>query len=105
MKLEMDERWWRLCRQVGARGDTLRELILLTNCYREPWRAYHTASHIETMLIEFDRFRRSEESGNVNPEVVEMCTWNHDAVYHPEEKDNEEKSVLFFKAAAARMQA
>lgn len=61
----------------------------LAAAYSEPHRHYHTASHIEHCLAEFDAVAGLCES----PDEVEFGIWLHDVVYDPRASDNEEQSA------------
>lgn len=62
---------------------------ILTDCYNEPHRAYHTMQHIRECLMQFDNVAEMAE----NPDHIEAAIWFHDAVYDPKSHDNEEKSA------------
>jgi predicted metal-dependent HD superfamily phosphohydrolase len=85
------DRWWALCYRLGVKWgwDKDKALVNLLNLYTEPDRAYHTLTHIEDCLKEFDQVRRLA----VNPDALEMALWLHDVIYDPKEKDNEARSA------------
>lgn len=93
------ERWSELCRRLGARGDVSAVYDRLAALYEEPHRAYHTLSHIEHCLVEFDEGRALAE----DPLAVEFAIWFHDAIYDPHANDNEERSAALAQEAARDM--
>lgn len=66
----------------------------LRGLYGESHRYYHSFSHIQRCLDEFDRVSNLVE----NPDTVEMALWFHDAIYVPAAKNNEWRSVELFRA-------
>jgi predicted metal-dependent HD superfamily phosphohydrolase len=60
--------------------------------YSEPWRRYHTLSHLRHCLGEFDEVAHLVDS----PEQVEVALWFHDAIYVLDGRDNEARSVELF---------
>jgi len=71
----------------------------LVTAYSEPLRHYHTASHIEHCLAEFDAVANLCES----PDEVEFGIWLHDVVYNPRASDNEEQSARIAGEILAKM--
>jgi predicted metal-dependent HD superfamily phosphohydrolase len=59
--------------------------------YREPHRGYHTLSHIEAMLQEFESVR----SLAIEPDAVWMAICIHDVIYNPRSSTNESNSALW----------
>jgi len=81
-------------RRIGAGArDVFDELETL---YGESHRRYHTASHIEHCLHQFDL---AADRMN-DPDAVEMAVWFHDAIYEIPGKDNELRSAELFAAMA-----
>ena len=66
----------------------------LVEKYSEPWRAYHSISHINNSLNYFDDC--SDHA--INPDAVELAIWFHDCIYELGATDNEEKSKDWFLA-------
>lgn len=83
------EKWSRLWRAVGCRGDSRPGYEHLARNYSEPQRHYHNFRHIAECLEMFDSARQLAEQ----PLAVEMAIWFHDAVYDPRAPDNEEQSA------------
>ena len=74
---ELDSVRQQLLWRRGAR--TLGEAVAdrLFQAYREPHRRYHTLSHIDAMLRDFDAQQRPWKHAR----AVEWAVWFHDAVY------------------------
>ena len=70
-------------------SDNLQMLERLSSAYSEPHRHYHTASHIEACLLEFDAVRALAQS----EAEVEIALWFHDVIYLPRASDNERRSA------------
>ena len=60
--------------------------------YNEPWRVYHSLSHISNTLKYFDACRDQA----VNPDAIEIAIWFHDCIYKLGAADNEQKSKDWF---------
>ena len=82
------ERWSRACIDIGA--------VPEASGYRRVRRAwsgmsrhYHTLSHLDACLREFD----SARSLATRPAEVELALWLHDAVYRSWRRDNEQRSA------------
>lgn len=59
--------------------------------YSEPQRAYHTLTHIEQLLGQFD----SIKSFLSEPDTIALALYYHDIVYDPTRSDNEQKSAEY----------
>ena len=59
--------------------------------YGEPQRAYHTLSHIEQLLVQFDSIRHHLTA----PYIVALALYYHDVIYDPTRADNEQKSAEY----------
>lgn len=70
----------------------------LIAAYSEKQRAYHTVQHLYECLSLYELIR-SELN---DPYSVALALWFHDAVYDPEAKDNELKSVELFEQAMSQ---
>lgn len=82
--------WWAL----GVRADAaLREQVLA--CYAEPQRSYHTRQHLHECLAWLPRLAAEAE----RPAEVALALWFHDAVYRPEQHDNEARSADWARSA------
>jgi predicted metal-dependent HD superfamily phosphohydrolase len=90
-------RWTLLWRSLGADRADLALCRELQWRYAEPWRAYHTATHIVECLSEFDDVRAHCE----RPDEVELALWFHDAIYDTRRSDNEARSAEWAMAALA----
>lgn len=61
----------------------------LAALYNETHRAYHTLTHIDSMLTLMDSVGRQSVA-------IELATWFHDAIYDPTRSDNEDRSADLF---------
>lgn len=64
--------------------------------YNETHRAYHTLTHINSMLTLMDSLNRQSVA-------IELATWFHDVIYDPTRSDNEEQSAVLFEEFARRV--
>jgi predicted metal-dependent HD superfamily phosphohydrolase len=100
-------RWQALWQRLGVEDAALqgagRQLI---NRYTEG-RFYHTEEHLQSVLAQLDwakgALERSGELEGLSPaqrqklfDTVEIAIWYHDAVYNPQENDNEARSRDLF---------
>ncbi|MGW0603478.1 HD domain-containing protein [Streptomyces sp. NPDC002640] len=63
--------------------------------WAEPQRRYHTLTHLTAVLDRVDELERYA----ADADVVRLAAWFHDAVYHPERSENEERSARLAEAA------
>ncbi|MEW2625710.1 hypothetical protein [Streptomyces sp. NPDC048106] len=63
--------------------------------WQEPQRRYHTLAHLTAVLDHVDALERYA----ADPDVVRLAAWFHDAVYHPERSENEERSARLAERA------
>jgi predicted metal-dependent HD superfamily phosphohydrolase len=87
------EKWTKLWREIGAKGDGLAVYQELVALYSEPHRHYHNLQHIADRLSEFDSARELARQ----PLAVESAIWFHDAICNTRASDNEEKSAELAK--------
>lgn len=80
-------RAWR--HAVGAAHDGYVDAVLTR--YREPHRAYHTATHI-MMVLRHVHDITAASAADPSPELVVAALY-HDAIYDPRSTDNEAKSA------------
>ena len=59
--------------------------------YGEPQRAYHTLSHIEQLLVQFESIKHHLTA----PYIVALALYYHDVIYDPTRVDNEQKSAEY----------
>ena len=59
--------------------------------YGESQRAYHTLSHIEQLLVQFDSIKHNLSE----PHIVALALYYHDVIYNPTRADNEQKSAEY----------
>ena len=59
--------------------------------YDEPQRAYHTLSHIEQLLVQFESIKHNL----FEPHIVALALYYHDVIYDPTRADNEQKSAEY----------
>ncbi|MET7483469.1 hypothetical protein [Streptomyces sp. NPDC005538] len=65
--------------------------------WQEPQRHYHTLTHLTAVLDHVDVL----EKHAADPDVVRLAAWFHDAVYHPDRSENEERSARLAERALA----
>jgi len=82
-------RWVKLWRDAGAKGDSEPAFGVLVERYSESHRAYHNLAHVLDCLDEFESARQLAR----NDTAVALALWYHDIVYDPRAKDNEERSA------------
>ncbi|QER39475.1 metal-dependent hydrolase [Acinetobacter suaedae] len=70
----------------------------LIAAYSEKQRAYHTLQHVYECLILLESIRSDLKDAY----SVELALWFHDAIYDPQAKDNEMKSVELFEKYMAQ---
>lgn len=63
----------------------------LQAAYQQPHRSYHTLQHINECLRLFDSYRHLAKQ----PLAVEFALWFHDAVYQPQQSNNEQQSAVW----------
>jgi predicted metal-dependent HD superfamily phosphohydrolase len=82
------ERWSRACIDIGAAPEASGYRRV-----RRSWsgigRHYHTLSHLDACLREFDEARDLAS----RPAEAELALWLHDAVYRSWRRDNEQRSA------------
>jgi predicted metal-dependent HD superfamily phosphohydrolase len=67
---------------------------LLTR-WQEPQRRYHTLTHLTAVLDHIDVLEEYADT----PDLVRLAAWFHDAVYHPDRSENEERSARLAERA------
>jgi len=82
-------RWNNLLQRLTGNAAPPEVFERLVAAYGEFRRHYHTATHIEHCLAEFDSAKQLCEA----PDEVEFGIWLHDVVYEPLAADNEERSA------------
>ena len=93
MTSESSERWTRLWREIGAKGDGISVYHELVSFYSESHRRYHNLRHVADCLKEFDPAKHLAQQ----PLAIEAAIWFHDAIYNTHAPDNEEKSAELAK--------
>lgn len=91
-------RWTRAL--AGARGsaagpDPVPYADNLLAGWREPQRRYHTLAHLVAVLDHVDTLEEYAD----DPDAVRLAAWFHDAVYHPDRSENEERSARLAERA------
>ncbi|MEM1136879.1 MAG: hypothetical protein AAGI07_13660 [Bacteroidota bacterium] len=90
MENELLFHWQKLFEKYNTDVAFIRETgIMLINRYNESHRKYHNLYHIRDMLNTIDR----ESKHLKKPALLLLATWFHDAIYSPENTDNETKSA------------
>ncbi|MCX4823962.1 hypothetical protein OG883_29625 [Streptomyces sp. NBC_01142] len=65
--------------------------------WAEPQRRYHTTAHLAAVLDHIDTLAGHAD----DPDLVRLAAWFHDAVYHPDRSENEERSARLAERALA----
>jgi predicted metal-dependent HD superfamily phosphohydrolase len=96
---DLRSRWRILTASVGVveRAADIGEALIAA--YAEPHRRYHSLSHVRWLLEEEQRRAALIR----DRALVQFAIWFHDAIYQPVEKDNEERSAEWAKAALAQL--
>jgi predicted metal-dependent HD superfamily phosphohydrolase len=84
-------RFQQLCHRLGSHGEALMAYRCLVEAYTQPHRVYHTITHLEDCLQQFDR----STTEACNPDEVEAALWFHDVIYDPKAADNEMRSATW----------
>jgi predicted metal-dependent HD superfamily phosphohydrolase len=88
----LQEQWSGLCARYGAGPSEIESLFkTLVDHYSAKDRAYHTLSHIQSLLSMGESFRDKFQ----NYDAVRFAIWFHDVIYNTKKSDNEEKSADF----------
>ncbi|MEV6481437.1 hypothetical protein [Streptomyces sp. NPDC051576] len=93
-------RWTRAlegARSPGGGPDPVPYAENLLVRWQEPQRHYHTLTHLTAILDHVDVL----EKHAADPDVVRLAAWFHDAVYHPDRSENEERSARLAERALA----
>ncbi|MDH2389663.1 hypothetical protein QCN29_12835 [Streptomyces sp. HNM0663] len=95
---DLRRRWARAL--VAARGgaaepDPTPYADNLLDRWGEPQRRYHTTEHLVAVLDRVDTLAPYAQ----DPQLVRLAAWFHDAVYHPERSENEERSARLAERA------
>jgi predicted metal-dependent HD superfamily phosphohydrolase len=67
--------------------------------WSEPHRHYHTLAHLVAVLAAIDQY----SDYSVQPSLVRLAAWYHDAVYNPRRLDNEEQSAILAEQQLASL--
>ncbi|MFT4973392.1 MAG: putative metal-dependent HD superfamily phosphohydrolase [Saprospiraceae bacterium] len=70
-------------------NDALEVLTILLERHTENQRHYHDLSHLYNLYL----VKNEHENFLKNPLLIEAAIWFHDAIYIPQNKDNEAKSA------------
>lgn len=89
------QRWQRLWLALGASVADWVLFAQLQASYAEPGRAYHNTQHILNCLAYFDTLPMLAEQ----PTEIEIAIWFHDALYDPQQSDNEVRSAEWARHA------
>jgi predicted metal-dependent HD superfamily phosphohydrolase len=82
------QRWSKACIAIGVAPDES-DYRQLRRAWRSMGRHYHTLSHLEACLREFD----AAQALALRPAEVELALWFHDAIYRSWRPDNEARSA------------
>lgn len=89
LSLHLADRWLRVWHRLQLPEPVPSVFKELHECYSDPARAYHTVDHLAECFTHLDSVREIAE----NPGAVELALWFHDAIYDPNESDNEARSA------------
>jgi predicted metal-dependent HD superfamily phosphohydrolase len=87
---DFKQRWIRDWASLGLTGDAALLDRLLAS-YAQPQRHYHTLQHLAECLDLFDEVAHLAQ----RPGEAALALWFHDAVYIPQEPDNETRSAAW----------
>nr|MBI4156127.1 N-methyl-D-aspartate receptor NMDAR2C subunit [Candidatus Woesearchaeota archaeon] len=86
----MEIRFAALWNRIGAKEAHEEKFAKLVSMYSEPQRFYHNMDHVKNLLVELDSVKNPF---GLQPDLVELAIWYHDAIYNTRAKDNEERSA------------
>lgn len=87
--------WQRLWGELGAASASGGLLNQLVAAWGERQRHYHTLQHLRECLAHFEAASMLAR----RPAEVELALWFHDAVYDPQQDDNEQRSADWARAS------
>lgn len=86
----LESQWQALLQPFLADPNVSEKVFLaLVAAYSSPGRYYHTLAHIRQILLVLAEVKSLAQ----NFAAIEFAAWFHDAVYHPQAKDNEFQSA------------
>src|SRR5690349_21695028 len=85
--------WSRLSAGAGSYGETIFQEVI--QAYSEPHRRYHTLTHLQDCLQQFD----TAGALTLHPVEVEAALWFHDAIYDLRSSENEARSAQWAQEA------
>jgi len=91
-------RWETMWHRLGATGHARNVLAEVERHYSEPWRHYHTLTHLDACLDVFELVRGI----CTRPDEAELALWLHDVIWTPMGQDNEERSASWAEECCAR---
>lgn len=71
----------------------------LKNLWADPKRVYHNINHLTQILQDIESNIYFKELAVYEKRILLLAAFFHDAYYDPQKKDNEDKSIEFFKQA------
>ena len=84
--------WWRSLQPYAVEKAAAETAFLaLVQAYSSPDRYYHTLTHIHQMLVVIQSLQAQAQ----NLSRLQLATWFHDAVYHSQATENEERSANY----------
>lgn len=69
----------------------------LEKLWNEKTRFYHNVSHLKQIISDIQKNIWFSELSLVEKHTLLLAAFFHDAIYDPKKKDNEDKSIQFFK--------
>jgi predicted metal-dependent HD superfamily phosphohydrolase len=87
---------WQRCLMPGVSSDAEQVWTELDERYSESHRSYHNKEHLAHCLEQLDLGAEAMQ----DPTQVELAIWFHDVINDPGARDNEARSVEFFRQHA-----
>jgi len=81
-------------------GVSYNNIDILRSMWQEPWRKYHTITHLSNLLEEIERLLKEEDISVEEFNILVITAFFHDCVWQPASQNNEDESIKVFEKMA-----